>query len=457
MNELTAILSGQAGAQGLELSEALAAQFTGGKRGLSNDPPISSVAAVPLVAGPSVPRAGERKRALKLWEIHHKYHCPIVGTCLHVDELRRLAQRFEGWAEDSLSDYEIHVSFVGAAETKNSVSIAAQKRLDRKYPAHLCHFSRAKTPEELEALWREAVASGDVPGALWALMSHPYADQRLRALAYEDVHMLSHQIGAGHCTEARVLAETRARLAAVERARAEEARRFAQRLADRDRLLTALKAQLGRANETLRRQQQQKGQRATDKSGDLARRTDTRVEELRAEVKRLQVGYERATLEGQRLSEEFERATEQISRLSAELDDRQAAAEALERILLCQQSSAQAVSGCAGGDACRACVDLQGRRILCVGGRGTLAEHYRELVARCNGELVRHDGGLEDSDRRLEAMMAAADAVVCPADFVSHNAYYRAKRFCKRHSKPCILLRSSGISSFARALEQLAA
>jgi hypothetical protein len=54
-------------------------------------------------------------------------------------------------------------------------------------------------------------------------------------------------------------------------------------------------------------------------------------------------------------------------------------------------------------------------------------------------------------------MLAAADAVVCPADCVSHDAYHRAKRFCKRTGKPCILLRTSGVVAFAQALRAVAA
>ncbi len=37
-----------------------------------------------------VPKAGRRK----LWDIPHKYHCPVIGTCLSVEELRRVASRF---------------------------------------------------------------------------------------------------------------------------------------------------------------------------------------------------------------------------------------------------------------------------------------------------------------------------------------------------------------------------
>lgn len=413
--------------------------------------------ATPVVAFDRVSTSrsdASRKAALKLWEIWHKYHCPIIGTCLHVDELRRLADKVDGWAEAALSDYELHVSFVGAAETKNSASIAVQKRLDRKYASVVRQFSRAKTAEDIETLWRAAMAKGEVPGAFWALMSHPRADQGVRALAYEDVHMLSHQIGAGQYTEARVLAETRAQLARVEQDRAQEARRYEQRLAARDRLLAAHKDQLAKASAALRRLE-----RADTQDAAAAPDPDEskRIAGLEADVQRLQDAYERAMRENDRLRDEHAAAHEQVRQLTADLADQQEASAALEKILADQQAANEETSDCPRDGRCGACLDLQGRRILCIGGRGTLADHYRELVTRCNGELVRHDGGLEDSHRRLESMMAAADAVVCPADFVSHNAYYRAKRFCKRYAKPCILLRSSGIASFARALEQLAA
>jgi hypothetical protein len=51
--------------------------------------------------------------------------------------------------------------------------------------------------------------------------------------------------------------------------------------------------------------------------------------------------------------------------------------------------------------------------------------------------------------------LAAADAVICPADNVSHGAYYVVKRLCKQYGKPCVLLKNSGLSSFARGLSAL--
>jgi len=85
-----------------------------------------------------------------------------------------------------------------------------------------------------------------------------------------------------------------------------------------------------------------------------------------------------------------------------------------------------------------------------------LADLRRGIIEGCNGELIRHDGGLEDSRKRHGPLLASADAVICPADCVSHDAYRRTKRFRKRFNKPCVLIERSGIGAFAAALSLLA-
>jgi hypothetical protein len=94
--------------------------------------------------------------------------------------------------------------------------------------------------------------------------------------------------------------------------------------------------------------------------------------------------------------------------------------------------------------------------VLCVGGRQRLIEQYRKLVVRCNGRFEHYDGGKEDNRQRLDALLSSADAVVCATDSVSHDAYYRLKRFCKKVEKPHVFMRGSGVSSFTRAIYRAA-
>ena len=94
--------------------------------------------------------------------------------------------------------------------------------------------------------------------------------------------------------------------------------------------------------------------------------------------------------------------------------------------------------------------------MLCVGGRTPLLPQYRQLAERLGVRLIHHDGGREEALSRLPDLLASSDAVICPTDCVSHPAYYQLKRHCKQAGKPCVLVKSSGVGSFAAALTRLA-
>jgi len=98
------------------------------------------------------------------------------------------------------------------------------------------------------------------------------------------------------------------------------------------------------------------------------------------------------------------------------------------------------------------CADLGGKCVLCVGGRSGNVHSYREVVEQSGGRFMHHDGGIEESLHRIDGVVAAADLVICQAGCISHNAYWRVKDLCKRTGKPCLFVRSSGVSSFGRVI-----
>jgi hypothetical protein len=57
----------------------------------------------------------------------------------------------------------------------------------------------------LRELWAAAVRRGDIPGAYWAVLSHPAATDALMRQAFGDVHMLSHMVGAANRADIRRL------------------------------------------------------------------------------------------------------------------------------------------------------------------------------------------------------------------------------------------------------------
>lgn len=401
----------------------------------------------PLRCDAAPPVAGGAPRRRKLWEIAHKHHCPIVGTCLNMGELRKLARRagLEGW--DSESDYALHSTAVGLARDRNELSEPMQKLLERKFEAAVRRFARAKSTDELLSQWREALACGEAAGAFWAAMSHGQANKQVAHLIYEDIHMLSHQVGAASHADLGELARLR-------RVEAELTLKFDRRQekhtaqqAEKEEALRSLSRRLGNALEIEPRLRAAEAQLRESNSGDdCAARL--RIAELE---QRLEDKARRAMQAEKRCGELAAQAAELRQKIDELQGEWEAAEEALARDLTppaCLDCAESREGRCASGD-------FSGRCILCVGGRTGLADQYRTLVERSNGRFVHHDGGLEDNPKRLQAMLAAADAVICPADNVSHGAYYVVKRLCKQYGKPCVLLKNSGLSSFARGLSAL--
>ncbi|HXF46539.1 MAG TPA: DUF2325 domain-containing protein [Burkholderiaceae bacterium] len=401
-----------------------------------------SAEAEAFVAAPADP-SGRRQR-LRLWELSPKLHCPVIGTCLTPRELARIARR-HNLEHDARDAYALHVQAVGWASARSGASRDLQRYLDAKYAADIERFAAARDAPAVLALWKAHWQQGKVAGAMWAALTHPLADEPTRQAVYADVHMLSHQLGAAQAADARRLHallrenEALAALLAASRAETGAAQARAQQASDelqhcRQELTAARQAQ---AQLAARLAQFESGQALVD----LGRR----VRELTAVNDELRAVAERVPM----LHAELAQARERIAQLARQCDQLAAARDALERLLASEDDR------CA--DTCPAGASNAARSVLCVGGRTAQLPYYRQLAQRLGLELLHHDGGREQALSRLPELVAAADAVLCPTDCVSHGAYYLLKRCCKRSGKPCLLFRGAGVSSFAIALTQVAA
>jgi len=99
--------------------------------------------------------------------------------------------------------------------------------------------------------------------------------------------------------------------------------------------------------------------------------------------------------------------------------------------------------------------NLEGRNILFVGGRANQCPYFKALVEQNNGSFTYHDGGREDSRLKLNGALAQADAILCPTDCVSHDAYKRVKRHCSKQAKQLIMISHSSLSSFTQGLHEI--
>ena len=388
----------------------------------------------------------------KIWELVD-FQCPVIGTCLSMGELRKLARKFKLDVAADGSDFEIHSYVVYKCRTKNVLSQQVQKLLNKKFQRAIRRFARVMDTEQLEALWEEALAEGDIPGPFWAVLSHPRADQTLSNRAFGQVHMLSHLVGSANRADIRRLARLEADLD-IERGKVDKLRSVLRQFAGKSR-----REQHARTREVqeLRRESSRLTQRLVDCESSLPFGRVRELESLNvmlrekaalakreavensAQVRRLEA--ERAALLGRinALEQDVRAKTEEVDGLGA----------VLEKAL-----SGNSCAACEGAEACPA---LSGKRILYVGGRANLVQHYRALVERSGGEFLHHDGGAECSLCVLNGAMSKADYILFPVDCVSHEACSHIKRMCGKTMKPYVPLRSSGLSSLVRGLGEVVA
>ncbi|GAB2180828.1 DUF2325 domain-containing protein [Denitratisoma sp. agr-D3] len=394
------------------------------------------------------PTAAAPRGRRKLWQLEDKLHCPVVGTCLPMDELEAMGKkhRFMSGREN---EFSLHVEAVNRSRERNAFAEALQKYLDRRYQVVVREFDKLRSDREVATQWRHYLAKGDVAGALWAVVTHPASSQDTRDMAYGDIHMLSHQVGAGQTADVRRMETLAKELAEhkkhLEQLRQEQARRELQwqerlRLAEetsahasgRDQAIAALEARL-----------------AQYENGSVMVDMGRKLMQLSAANEHLIALGDKARQQ----EEQLRTLREQLARTEAENLALAAEREALEALLM-RDDGADCDSDCGQ---CPEAENLRGRRVLCVGGRSQLVIHYRRLAQRLGIKLIHHDGGMEESLSRLPDMISGADAVICPTDCVSHPAYYRIKNQCKRLGKPCLLFKGAGVSSFAAALVKFSA
>ena len=376
----------------------------------------------------------QASRRRRLWELGHACHCPLVGVGFPLGVLRKLVDKVTN-GKVLADDYEVHVGAVTECATRNRLSEALQKELERRYAPVLLRFRAAKTTEQVADLWRAAVAAGDVAGAFWAGLTHPRCSPEVEEQMCRDLHMVQHQAGA--CVRAditkfnatllentrlaRELAKSQQRAAALLAEKSADAEKHASQLMQlraqvvgQDSLVDSLRTELEQLRESI------PGLETRARLADRLQQMDERERAMRQQIADLRL--------------ELARAVEAPAPMPIQEETRQVVEHVMKMPLR-----------------------LSERAVLCVGGRSGNVATYRELIEREGAQFSHHDGGLEDNANRLDASLAAADLVICQTGCISHSAYWRVKDYCKRNGKRCVFIDNPSISSLARGLEQASA
>ena len=378
-------------------------------------------------AAPWTGPAPKRQRA-KLWDLHDSVHCSVIGTCLTTGELRRVMGKAMSADVSHLSDHDLHARAVGLCSRHDASSKLLQKALDHRHETVVKRFARLRGEAAVMQGWAEARSAGDIPGAYWAVLTHPDTGHAGLRRAFGDVHMLSHLVGAANRADIRRLTALEAENAALHAKVERQQARLHEAVTSRDatvRRLGALAARQMRA--------------AADPGGDAA------LAGFRHLVADLETRLDRETGRRERLEQRVAGTLEAAQLWERRARDAEAARAAVQRELA-------ALERHGAPDAAEAAVSLPAERILYVGGRPGCTDRMRASLQAAGGVLLCHDGGQHDHPSLLPGLVSQADRVAFPVDCVSHDAALAVKRLCRQLGKPWLPLRSAGLGSFLAAL-----
>ncbi len=393
---------------------------------------------MPLVTRDIVPALNASPTRSKLWEITTWMHCSIIGTCLSTAELRQLLVKLHLAGAD-VSDHEAHKIGVTIAARHDTAGKLLHKALDTRHRLTINRFAKAGTEVQVRSLWRGAVDSGEIPGAYWAVMTHPASSRVLLGEAFGDIHMLSHLVGAANRADIRRLRDLEATRADLEEQLARQQKAMRDAIVSRDAVIQDLRATLAQRVIT---------------EADTPATTDSSAERtLPALIGDLEARLDRES--GRRQSAEQKVATlradvvrERGWREAAILEVNLARADlaAIEQMFVDDGTITQDAQ-----------FRLDGMTILYVGGRPQLRANLRQIATQCGAVLLEHDGGIEDNDALLSNLIGRADVVMFPIDCVSHRAVGVVKRGCMKSGRRFFALRTASTSAFMASIARLVA
>lgn len=380
-----------------------------------------------LVARPVAELAEDpATRRTKIWEFSQNLHCSIIGTCLSTVELRRTLTSL-GLARADWTDHDLHHKAVSLAARHDQPARLLHKALDRRHKLAIGQFGKARTETEVGAQWRDAMKRGDIPGAYWAVLTHPATTQALVRRVFGEVHMLSHLVGAANRADIRRLCDLEQRNAELEAKLRRQQDALHQAIVTRDASIDDLRRSL---------RERLTGDAPPANADDAASRA------LVADLeKRLAAESRRRAAVEARLADTREGvARERVARVRVEADATSLRAEiaAIETELRPENEAV--------------CWRVDGLSLLYVGGRPSQIAHLRALSEDRGAALLHHDGGIEHHPDLLAGLTSRADVVMFPVDCVSHDAALMVKRLCRQAGKRFIPLRSAGATSFLAAL-----
>jgi hypothetical protein len=375
-------------------------------------------------------------RRKRLWELPWHIHCPVIGVCLPLQRLRRIAAKVAPEL-NGCDDYALHSAAVQLARQRNKLSEALNGELNQCYAVVIRSLRREHDCNKLSTCWKASVGFGELSGALWAIVTHPACDANLTESLSQQLHMIQHQAGASLRVDINRFHALQDENSVLANALACTQRRCERVVREKITAIDYLRSELLRLRAALISKDTELESLRTELQADKSTCCQSPMTDRLAQ----QLAYQ---------EERCARLTLENARLSKALAKGAAISPSVLSSRLAKASADITVEGTPLAE-----VALNGHRILCVGGRESAVVTYRKLIEQAGGKFFHHDGGLEDRFGQLDSALGSADLVICQTGCISHNAYWRVKDHCKRTGKRCAFVETPSAAGLARGLHEL--
>lgn len=378
--------------------------------------------------------------ALRFWEIEYFYKCPVIGTCLDINEQKQILKK-AGMSFKKKSHFEIHETLVGSSESENHVSRKTDCLLKRKFKREITAFFELEE-DKFMRLWKARFKDGQIEGIFWVAAIRPDLSKEARKDIFGDIHMEMHLSASRN-------KKVRQRLAHQQ----DENRRMTHMLEEE----TTIRRDLKKQNKKLEKELsdsyktygflEKKNQELEQELSEL--REHSMIALLQAENQQLKANLRKSQGEIKLYKQRFDALQDQNAQLFAKLQKQRDLNGHLRSEMERTATQVLALDQC--DETCPS-FDLCQKRILVVGGITKMEAFYRQLIEGNGGIFDYHDGYMKGGIKALETRVKRADMVLCPTNCNSHTACLVVKKLGKKHNKPVRMLASSSLSSISQTL-----
>ena len=394
----------------------------------------------PGEAGSCLSESIESPLALRLWEIEYFFKCPVIGTCLDINEQKQILKK-TGISFNNKTPFEMHEILVEKSEDENHISRKVECRLNQKFKREIAEFFHLEEDEFIH-LWKTCVEDGKIEGIFWVAAIRPKLTREARMVVFGDIHMEMH-LSSGRNRK------VRQRLAHQQEKNS--------RLAHRLKQITSIRRDLKKENKKMAKDPSEsrktcallenKNQELEQEASELREHSlITRLQEKNQQLKTdLSNSQGKIKPYQQRCYALQDQNAQLLSKLEKQRDLNSHFRNEMER------TTAQILALDRCDETCPS-FNLCQKRILIVGGITKIEALYRQIVEENGGIFDYHDGYMKGGVKGLDNQVRRADMVLCPTNCNSHTACLVVKKLGKKHRTPIRMLASSSLNSISQTL-----